>query len=273
MARFVGRTPRPWLVALAALLPAMPWAQAAAAEVPVDLELVLAVDVSGSVDPEEARLQRQGYIDAIAHPQVVEAITAGPMGRIAVAYVEWAGDHHQQVVVGWTLVDGAKAAEAFSNTLVETPAGTGLYTSISAALDFVVPMFEGNGFEGMRRVVDVSGDGVNNRGRPVSEARDAALAAGVTINGLPIINDRPNPFGTYTPRDLDRYYEREVIGGPGAFVLKAEGFHSFGEAILSKLLREIAGGPGTPAPGDGRLAGRGAGSGEGAGKGTGKGTH
>jgi hypothetical protein len=228
--------------------------EARAADLPVDLELVLAVDVSGSVDPEEAMLQRQGYIDAIAHPQIVEAITGGPMGRIAVAYVEWAGEVHQQVVVGWRLIDGARSAEAFSDLLAETPVSIGRYTSISGAIDFSVPLFEANGYEGIRRVVDVSGDGVNNRGRPVSDARDAAVASGVTINGLPIINDRPNPFGTFTPRDLDRYYEAEVIGGPGAFVLKAESFQSFGEAILAKLLREIAAAPAPPGGDDGRLA-------------------
>ncbi len=245
-------------LAMAAVAATALWASGAPptrAEVPVDLELVLAVDVSGSVDTEEAKLQRQGYIDAIANPKVVEAITAGPMGRIALTYVEWAGENHQQVIVGWRVVDGQASALAFSDLLVETPVTEGRYTSISTAIDFVVPLFENNGFEGIRRVIDVSGDGVNNRGRPVTEARDDALARGITINGLPIINDRPNPFGTFTPRDLDQYYETNVIGGPGAFVMKAESFQSFGEAILAKLLREIAHAP-APVKGDGRLAAR-----------------
>ncbi|WP_207483255.1 DUF1194 domain-containing protein [Arenibaculum pallidiluteum] len=220
---------------------------AAAAQTPVDVELVLAVDISGSVDLEEGRLQRQGYIDAIAHPQVVDAITSGPMGRIAVCYVEWSGDAQQYVVVPWRVIDGPATAEAFSDLLAEAPVGSGRYTSISGAIDFSVPLFESNAFEGLRRVIDVSGDGVNNRGRLVTMARDAAVAAGVTINGLPIINDRPNPFGTYTPKDLDAYYEREVIGGPGAFVMVAESFQTFGSAILAKLLREIAATP--PEPG------------------------
>ena len=220
----------------------------ARAETPVDVELVLAVDISGSVDPEEGRLQRQGYIDAIAHPQVVDAITSGPMGRIAVAYLEWSGDGQQYVVVPWKLIDGPDSAQAFSDLLAEAPVGSGRYTSISGAIDFAVPMFERNGFEGLRKVIDVSGDGVNNRGRMVSSARDAAVAAGVVVNGLPIINDRPNPFGTYTPRDLDTYFEREVIGGPGAFVMVAESFQTFGSAILAKLLREIAAAPPAAAP-------------------------
>lgn len=211
-----------------------------AAEVPVDLELVLLVDVSGSVDAQEAELQRRGYAAAIADKRVVEAIAGGPLGRIAVTYVEWADDTYQNVVVGWTVIDGPAAAQSFAERLVAAPINTAFWTSIGAALDFAVRHLEGNGFAGVRKVVDISGDGYSNRGRPPGEARDAAVKAGVVINGLPILNTRPNPWGGMPPNDLDAYYERHVIGGPGAFVQVARDFNSFGQAILSKLVREIA---------------------------------
>lgn len=213
----------------------------AKAEVPVDLELVLAVDVSGSVDEEEAKLQRTGYVDALLDPKVIGAIRSGPLGRIAVTYMEWAGDHFQRVIVGWTLLDGPTAAQSFVGALEEAPLRTAQWTSISAAIDHAATLFDGNGFEGTRRVIDVSGDGVNNRGRPVRDARDGAVAAGITINGLPILNDRPNPWGGPSPANLDLYYRDNVIGGPGAFLVPALSFDSFADAILSKLLLEISG--------------------------------
>lgn len=232
---------RPLIVSvLVAALPLLS-SPAAKADLPVDLELVLAVDVSGSVDEEEAKLQRAGYIDALLNPKVIGAIRSGPLGRIAVAYMEWAGDHYQRVTVGWTLLDGPAAAQSFVGSLEEAPLRTAQWTSISAAIDHAAGLFEGNGFEGTRRVIDVSGDGVNNRGRPVQDARDAALAAGITINGLPILNDRPNPWGGPTTPNLDVYYRDNVIGGPGAFLVPAVNFESFSDAILSKLLLEIAG--------------------------------
>jgi hypothetical protein len=214
---------------------------AAAQEVPVDLELVLAVDISGSVDEVEARLQREGYIAALRHPQVIEAIEGGMFGRIAVAYVEWAGDHYQRTMLDWSLIDGAERAFAFADALAEAPLLTAHWTSLSTAIDYAVPLFEGNGFEGFRRVIDISGDGHNTRGRPAEHARDEAVAAGITINGLPIVNDRPNPWGGRPALDLDTYYEQRVIGGPGAFIVVAEDYKSFASAILSKLLLEIAG--------------------------------
>ncbi|HYZ26088.1 MAG TPA: DUF1194 domain-containing protein [Geminicoccaceae bacterium] len=225
---------------LAALIgaPALP---AIAQDLPVDLELVLAVDISGSVDEVEAQLQREGYIAALRHPHVVEAIESGMFGRIAVAYVEWAGDHYQRTMLDWTLLDGASSASDFADALAETPLMTAHWTSLSAAIDYAVPLFEDNGFKGFRQVVDISGDGYNNRGRPVEWARDEAVAAGITINGLPIVNDRPNPWGGRPPADLDIYFEERVIGGPGAFVVVAEDYTSFASAILSKLLLEIAG--------------------------------
>lgn len=214
---------------------------AATAEAPVDLELVLAVDVSGSVDSEEAALQREGYVSALLNPKVRAAIAGGPYGRIAATYVEWAGDTYQRIVVPWTLLDGGSSVEGFASAIAESPTMTAQWTSISAAIDYCAGLFADNGYEGVRRVIDVSGDGVNNRGRPVEWARDAAVAAGITINGLPILNDRPNPWGGAPPVDLDRYYRDHVIGGPAAFLVPAISFDAFADAILSKLLLEISG--------------------------------
>jgi Protein of unknown function (DUF1194) len=221
-----------------------------AGDLPVDLELVLAVDVSGSVDEVEAQLQREGYIAALRHPHIIQAIQSGMLGRIAVAYVEWAGDHYQRLMLDWTVIEDEAAAQSFADALAETPLISAHWTSLSAAIDYAVPLFEGNGVESFRRVIDISGDGYNNRGRPVERARDDAVAAGITINGLPIVNDRPNPWGGSPPKDLDLYFEERVIGGPGAFLIVAEDYTSFASAILSKLLLEIAGDQ--PAPG--RLA-------------------
>ncbi len=206
----------------------------------VDLELVFAVDVSASVDEEEALLQRSGYVQAIADPRVVEAIERGPLGRIAVTYLEWAGQTHQVTVVAWTVIDGASSARAFAEALRAAPISAEIWTSISAAIDRAVRHFDGNGLDGSRRVIDVSGDGYNNRGRPEALARDDAVAHGITINGLPIVNDRPNLWGGQPPKDLAKYYETNVIGGPGAFMVVAESFETFGAAILKKLIREIA---------------------------------
>lgn len=228
-------------IALAAGLLGAPCLPAAGADLPVDLELVLAVDISGSVDEVEARLQREGYIAALRHPQVIEAIESGMFGRIALTYVEWAGDQFQRTMLDWTVIEDAGSALAFADALAETPLMTARWTSLSAAIDYAVPLFRDNGFKGFRRVIDISADGYNNRGRPVELARDQAVAAGITINGLPIVNDRPNPWGGAPPLDLDLYYEQRVIGGPGAFIVVAEDYTAFASAILSKLLLEIAG--------------------------------
>jgi len=221
---------------------------AGAEDLPVDLELVLAVDISGSVDEVEARLQREGYIAALRHPHVAEAITSGMLGRIALTYVEWAGDHYQRVMLDWTVIEDAAGAQGFADALAETPLATAHWTSLSGAIDYAAPLFDNNGLDGLRRVIDISGDGYNNRGRSVERARDAAVAAGITINGLPIVNDRPNPWGGAPPRDLDLYYERRVIGGPGAFIVVADDYTAFASAILSKLLLEIAGDQPPPRP-------------------------
>ncbi|MDX1540581.1 MAG: DUF1194 domain-containing protein [Geminicoccaceae bacterium] len=214
---------------------------AAAQEVPVDLELVLAVDISGSVDEVEARLQRAGYVTALRHPDVIEAIQGGMIGRIAVSYVEWANEFYQHTVLDWTLLEQPGDAVAFSDALAEAPLMSVPWTSLSGAIDHAAALFDANGYDGVRRVIDVSGDGYNNRGRLPELARDEAISDGITINGLPIVNDRPNPWGGAPPADLDRYFEERVIGGPGAFIVIAEDYTDFASAILSKLLLEIAG--------------------------------
>lgn len=232
----------PLLCLIAALALVLPTARPTAQPLPVDLELVLAVDISGSIDDDESRLQREGYLAALIHPSVIEAVGSGPFGRVAITYIEWAGDDFQQTVVDWMLVEDEASARTFVATLAETPRRTERWTSISTAIDFAVPMFDGNAYEGTRRVIDVSGDGYNNRGRQVTVARDDAVGAGITINGLPIINHRPSPGGGWpAATKLDEYYEKNVIGGPGAFIVVAEGFEDFARAILSKLVLEIAG--------------------------------
>jgi hypothetical protein len=228
------------LPAALALLAASP---ASSQEVPVDVELVLAVDISGSVDQTEANQQRQGYVAALADPAVARAIRSTFTGRVAVTYVEWAGDDMQEVVVPWTVLDGDASTKAFAAALAEAPYRRAMWTSISGVIDFSAPLFDDNGFAGERRVIDVSGDGVNNRGRLVTQARDEAVARGIVINGLPILNDRSQPMGMPTPMEiaLDRYYAESVIGGPGSFIVPATGFEEFKEAILQKLILEIAG--------------------------------
>jgi hypothetical protein len=213
---------------------------AQAADVPVDLELVLAIDVSGSIDEEEAALQRDGYMAALTDPDVIAAIKDGPTGRIAVAYIEWSNAEMQRTVVDWKVIDGLAAAREFVAALKANPPVRGRFTSISGAIDYAVPMFEKNGLEGARKAIDVSGDGPNNRGRRVTDARDDAVKRGITINGLPIVNDRPNFFGR-PPPDLDLYYRDCVIGGPGALYVIAKDFQAFANAIRRKLLLEISG--------------------------------
>ena len=210
-------------------------------DIEVDLELALAVDVSGSIDDEEAVLQRAGYIAAFRHPRVLEAIRRGPLGRIAAAYYEWAGYGHTKVIAGWTLIHDKASALAFAAKLTEVPPETASRTAIGSAINFAVPFFEDNEFEGQRRVLDLSGDGPNNWGGLVTVARDAALANGITINGLPIMNGRPSRWGLPAMVNLDLYYMDCVIGGPGAFIVVTNRFKDFGSAILRKLILEIAG--------------------------------
>lgn len=230
-------------VALCAATPA----PGRAADIPVDLELVLAVDVSRSMDIEEQQLQRDGYVAALTHPEIVAAIGQGFHGRIALTYVEWAGPEMQTVVMGWQAIDGMAAAETFAAGLAAAPIRHHRGTSISGGLAFAAPLFDGNGFEGARRVIDVSGDGPNNMGIPVEAARDVVVAAGITINGLPIMIRKPPGFLSIDA--LDVYYEDCVIGGTGAFVVPVQSRAHFAEAIRRKLMLEIAGRPpDDPAP-------------------------
>ena len=226
-----------WLAALAV----QPLAPAAAlAGQAVDLELILAVDVSGSIDPAEAKLQRQGYEQALVSPEVIQAIKAGPSGRIAVTYVEWAGLGYHRVVVAWSVIDGMESARAFVDRLAAQPIVTAHRTSVSGAIDLSAPLFAANDYDGARRIIDISGDGANNYGRLVTDARDAAVKQGITINGLPIIGD-PNGASFPSNPDLDLFYRDCVIGGPGAFYVVARGFDDFARAVRKKLILEVAG--------------------------------
>jgi hypothetical protein len=232
---------RSLLVAL--LLAVATFSPAAAQKMPVDIELILAIDVSGSIDPVEARMQRDGYYAALTSPKVVRAIESGVLGRIGLIYMEWAGAHYQRTVIDWTLIDNAESARQFITRLADVPPTTQRWTSISGAMDYAMTLFAQSPFEGTRRVIDISGDGSNNNGRSVLAAREDVLKAGVTINGLPIINDRPTMWGGAPEVFLDKYYEENVIGGPGAFMIVADGFEKFADAILTKLIMEIAGTP------------------------------
>ncbi len=216
-------------------------ANSVAAERAVDLELVLAADISGSMDLQEAVLQREGFVSAFRHPEVVEAIQGGRLGRIAVTYIEWAGVYHQSTLVDWTEVADATSAAAFAEAMARPDVMTELWTSISTLIAYAARRFEGNGFQGQRRVIDISGDGPNNKGAYIVDARDRALASGIVINGLPIINGRPGRYGYPPLPNLDLYYEDCVIGGPGAFVIVADGYEDFARAIRRKLVMEIAG--------------------------------
>ncbi len=227
-----------FVAAILALLLA-PLAPAAAEE--VDLQLLLAIDVSGSVDSEEAKLQRQGYIDAFADERILRAIARGPKGRIAVAYYEWSDSMYQRLVVDWTIVSDRASAEAFTKRLTDTDISIATRTSISGALEFGMALFARSPHASDRKVIDVSGDGPNNDGAFIEEARERAVKARITINGLPIINDRPNRMGFPSMPDLDLYYRDCVIGGRGAFLVVAQDFEHFAEAIKQKLFLEVAG--------------------------------
>ncbi len=216
-------------------------AGAASADQPVDLELVLAIDVSGSIDADEAKLQRDGYMQAFLDPLVVRAIQAGERGAITVAYVEWASYNQRRTVVDWMVIKDEASSRAFVAELARNPPIIGMSTSISGAIEYGLNLFGKGGYKGARRVIDISGDGPNNSGGMVTFARDRAIASGVTINGLPVLNDRPNRMNFPTLPDLDLYYEGCVIGGPGAFVVVAQDFVNFAHAIRQKLILEIAG--------------------------------
>jgi Protein of unknown function (DUF1194) len=220
----------------------------------VDLALVLAADVSRSVNDEKFELQRRGYAAAITDHRVIAAIQGGTRHRIALMYVEWSGLFSQQVVIDWTMIDGAQAARAFADKLLEAPRSFANRTSISAGIDFAVSQLARTPYFAERQTIDVSGDGTNNSGRQVTAARDAAVALGITINGLVILSAEPlvwNPAHTNPPGGLAAYYRSNVVGGPGAFVMQAKDFNSFGDAIIKKMIAEIALGPRPARPGRG----------------------
>lgn len=214
-------------------------ASAKDAPLEVDLELVLAVDVSYSMDPEEQRLQREGYVQALQSPQFLKAVASGPYGRIAVAYMQWASEADQDLLLPWTIIDSSESARAVAERLSEAPYRRARRTSISGAIDEAMRLFRTSGVQGLRRVIDVSGDGTNNSGRPVALARDDAVREGVTINGLPLLL-RPSSWGFSDIANLDEYYEDCVIGGVGAFSIAIRHREQFLEATRNKLVQEVA---------------------------------
>lgn len=218
----------------------------------VDLELVLAVDVSRSMSPEELEIQRRGYAEALRSEEVVAAITGGMIGRVALTYVEWAGEYAQRSTVDWMLIESAEDARVFADRIGAQVSPGMRRTSISGALLYAAQSFEGNGFHGLRQVIDISGDGPNNQGRPVHLARDRVLEKGIVINGLPLMTPA-DQLMVWDIADLDAYYADCVIGGPGAFVLPVYGWDQFPDAVRRKLVLEIAGLSPAPEPGPERL--------------------
>ena len=218
------------------------FATAQAAE-PVDVALVLVTDVSRSVDDTEFAMEKQGYAAAFNDPRVLAAIRGGPIGRIAVAYVEFAGAFEVRTVLDWTVIHDAASARAFTDKIESAPRSFWGRTSISAGIDRAMQMLAESGFEAQRRVIDVAGDGTNNSGRDITAARDDAVAAGVTVNGLAIINEHPVSYTfahVQPPGGLTEWYRQNVIGGTGAFVVEVREFQAFGEAMTRKLISEIA---------------------------------
>lgn len=232
---------RTLLLLTAALVAALPSFASAAEQ--VDLLLVLAADVSRSIDAEKFQLQREGYATAISDPRVLEAIGSGRNGRIGLTFVEWSGVGSQRVVIDWTMIADAQSAKGFGDRMLEAPRSFADRTSISGAIEFAMGQLARAPFESARRTIDISGDGTNNAGRDVIPARDEASAQGVTINGLVILSQTPlawNPDHTNPPGGLENYYRDHVIAGPGAFVMAAQSFDSFGQAIVKKMIAEVA---------------------------------
>ena len=206
----------------------------------VDVELVLAVDVSYSMDMDELAIQREGYAQAIISKEFLQALKTGPHGKISVTYFEWAASSDQKIIIPWRVIDGPETADAVANEIMKTPIRRASRTSISGAIYFAMPLFDENPYRGLRRVIDISGDGPNNNGLPVIGARDEALSKGIVINGLPIMVKEPS-YSTMDIDNLDWYYEDCVIGGPGSFVVSIKDREKFKEAIRTKLLLEVAG--------------------------------
>src|SRR5467141_4421399 len=206
----------------------------------VDVELVIAVDVSYSMDLDELAVQREGYAQAIVSKEFLQALKTGPNSKVALTYFEWSASSDQKIIITWRVIDGPETADAVANEIMKTPVRRGSRTSISGAINFAMPLFDENPYRGLRRVIDISGDGPNNNGSPVTVARDAALEKGITINGLPIMVKEPS-YSTMDIDNLDFYYEDCVIGGPGSFVVSIKDRDKFKEAIRTKLLLEVAG--------------------------------
>ncbi len=206
----------------------------------VDVELVIAVDVSYSMDLDELAVQREGYAQAIVSKDFLQAMKTGPNRKVAVTYFEWSASSDQKIIIPWRVVDGPESADAVAAEIMKTPVRRGSRTSISGAINFAMPLFEENPYRGLRRVIDISGDGPNNNGAPVTGARAAALEKGITINGLPIMVKEPS-YSMMDIDDLDLYYEDCVIGGPGSFVVAIKDREKFKEAIRTKLMLEVAG--------------------------------
>jgi hypothetical protein len=206
----------------------------------VDVELVLATDVSYSMDMDELAIQREGYAQAIVSKEFLQALKALPNGKISVTYFEWAASSDQKIVIPWRLIDGPETADAVAAEILKTPVRRASRTSISGAIYFAMPLFDEDPYHGLRRVIDISGDGPNNNGLPVTGARDEALSKGIVINGLPIMVKEPS-YSTMDIDNLDYYYEDCVIGGPGSFVVSIKDREKFKEAIRTKLLLEVAG--------------------------------
>lgn len=226
--------------ACVALLLALSASSAARSDTVVDLELVLAVDVSLSMDIEEQRLQRDGYVAALRDPQVLTAIQSGHHGQIAIAYMEWAGPYSQATVLSWTIINGKETAEEVAQKLEAAPISRRRMTSISSALEYAGKLLESNPYRGLRRVIDISGDGPNNSGPPVTPIRDRLVEEGVVINGLPVFI-RPSQSSLFDISYLDRYYADCVIGGPGAFMIPIRDKSEFATATRQKLILEISG--------------------------------
>jgi hypothetical protein len=206
----------------------------------VDVELVLAVDVSYSMDLDELAVQREGYAQAIVSKQFLQALKSLPNGKISITYFEWAASSDQKIIIPWRVIDGPETADAVADEILKTPIRRASRTSISGAIYFALPLFEANPYRGLRQVIDISGDGPNNNGAPILPAREAALVKGITINGLPIMVKEPS-LSTMDIENLDWYYEDCVIGGPGSFVVAIKDREKFKEAIRTKLLLEVAG--------------------------------
>src|SRR5882757_4623793 len=206
----------------------------------VDVELILAVDVSYSMDMDELAIQREGYAQAIVSKEFLQALKTGPNGKVAVTSFEWAASSDQKIIIPWRVIDGPETADAVAAEILKTPIRRASRTSISGAIYFAMPLFDESPYKGLRRVIDISGDGPNNNGAPVMGARDEALSKGIVINGLPIMVKEPS-YSTMDIDNLDYYYEDCVIGGPGSFVVSIKDREKFKEAIRTKLLLEVAG--------------------------------